>query len=189
MLGELYSEQARLLLWTVILITNKWTANALVFSWGDVRFTEALWGPEELKHDTRMVVLSRLPNSLFLFGIANFIAFFVSVFSALTLTRRLGGWADRLFIALTPITSAPAWIYGVIFTVPFATTTAAIQRWGMPTDNWRLQQFILESQTIGEIIIQFLRVFALPAFSIHRYQFCDDADHLLAGPAGFRIFF
>ncbi|MDX1664942.1 MAG: ABC transporter permease subunit, partial [Candidatus Promineifilaceae bacterium] len=65
----------------------------------------------------RELVLTHLTRSLYIFGTANVILFFVTIVVALALSRRHGGLLDRLFILLSPLSSLPAWVYGVIMLV------------------------------------------------------------------------
>jgi peptide/nickel transport system permease protein len=64
--------------------------------------------------------VERLPATLLLFGTANFLIFFVSVFVALSLSRRYGSALDRSVIALAPSSAAPGWFYGIFLILIFA---------------------------------------------------------------------
>ena len=55
----------------------------------------------------RLILLERLPSTLVLWGTANLLLFFVSIFFALFLSRRYGSAPDKLVIAMTPTSSAP----------------------------------------------------------------------------------
>jgi len=68
----------------------------------------------------RLILLERLPSTLVLWGLANLVLFFLSLFIALILSRRYGSFLDRLFIALAPTSSAPAWFYGIFLILIFA---------------------------------------------------------------------
>lgn len=68
----------------------------------------------------RLILLERLPATLVLWGLANLILFFSSLFIALALSRRYGSATDRAIIALTPTSSAPAWFYGLFLILIFA---------------------------------------------------------------------
>ena len=68
----------------------------------------------------RLILLERLPATLVLWGLANLILFFSSLFIALALSRRYGSVTDRAIIALTPTSSAPAWFYGLFLILIFA---------------------------------------------------------------------
>ena len=70
--------------------------------------------------ETWTVILARLPNTLLLAGAANLLLFFATVFLALFLSRKYGSFLDRAIIALSPISSAPNWIFGILLTLIFA---------------------------------------------------------------------
>lgn len=68
------------------------------------------------------IVLTRLPYTLVLVGLSNLVAFVVSILLALVLSRKPGSFLDRATILLSPVTSAPNWIFGVLLIFIFATT-------------------------------------------------------------------
>jgi peptide/nickel transport system permease protein len=70
--------------------------------------------------DVYSIIVERLPATLLLFGTANLLIFFVSVFVALSLSRRYGSALDRTVIALAPSSAAPGWFYGIFLILIFA---------------------------------------------------------------------
>jgi len=68
----------------------------------------------------RLIILERLPYTLLLMGTSNLILFFSAMFLALALSRKYGSIWDKIVIALTPTSSAPAWFYGIFFILIFA---------------------------------------------------------------------
>jgi len=68
----------------------------------------------------KLILLERLPATLVLWGLANLVLFFLSLFIALFLSRRYGSLLDRLIIAFAPTSSAPAWFYGLFLILVFA---------------------------------------------------------------------
>lgn len=68
----------------------------------------------------RLIILERLPATLLLFGTADLTLFFVSLFLGLSLSRRYGSLLDKLSVALSPLSSAPGWFYGIFLIVLFA---------------------------------------------------------------------
>ncbi len=68
----------------------------------------------------KLILLERLPSTLVLWGFANLVLFFLSLFVALFLSRRYGSLLDRLIIALAPTSSAPGWFYGLFLILIFA---------------------------------------------------------------------
>jgi peptide/nickel transport system permease protein len=66
------------------------------------------------------IIVERLPATLLLFGTANFLIFFSSLFVALYLSRRYGSKLDRTVIGLAPSSAAPGWFYGIFLILIFA---------------------------------------------------------------------
>ena len=52
--------------------------------------------------------------------VANLVVFVFSVWWALGLTSRYSSFWNRLFVALSPISSVPSWVYGLLLVVIFA---------------------------------------------------------------------
>ncbi|MGE5124571.1 MAG: ABC transporter permease subunit [Acidobacteriaceae bacterium] len=98
----------------------RWFYQTMTFDWGEAygiamdRFRTTKPVP------VTSIVLGRLPYTLLLAGATNFILFFVSIFVALNLTKKYGSLADKLLIALSPLSSIPNWVYGIVLTVIFA---------------------------------------------------------------------
>lgn len=68
----------------------------------------------------RLILLERLPSTLILFGTSNLFLFFLSLFWGLSLSRQYGSFWDKLVIALSPLSAAPGWFYGIFLIVLFA---------------------------------------------------------------------
>lgn len=79
----------------------------------------------------RLILLERLPPTLVLWGLANLVLFFLSLFIALFLSRRYGSSLDRLVIAFAPTSSAPAWFYGFFLILIFAAVLQILPFGGM----------------------------------------------------------
>jgi peptide/nickel transport system permease protein len=92
-------------------------------------------GSREVKN----ILLERLPPTLMLWGLSNLILFFVTLFAALSLSRRYGSIMDKIVIALTPTSAAPAWFYGLFLILIFAAVLHLLPFGGMvdapPPDN------------------------------------------------------
>jgi peptide/nickel transport system permease protein len=89
----------------------------------------------------RLILLERLPPTLYLFATADLILFFGAVFIALYLSQRYGSLLDRVMIALAPTSAAPAWFYGIFLIVIFAAILRVLPFGGMvavppPDDRW-----------------------------------------------------
>jgi peptide/nickel transport system permease protein len=87
----------------------------------------------------RLILTERLPATLVMWGLANLILFFMSLFLGLALSRRYGSFLDKLVITLTPTSSAPGWFYGLFLILIFAAVLGILPFGGMvdapPPDN------------------------------------------------------
>lgn len=79
----------------------------------------------------RLILLERLPPTLLMWGVANLILFFVSMFFGLFLSRKYGSLLDRVVIALAPTSSAPGWFYGLFLILIFAAVLQLLPFGGM----------------------------------------------------------
>lgn len=87
------------------------------------------------------IIVERLPATLLLFGSANLLVFFSSLFVALRLSRRYGSPLDRAVIALAPSSAAPGWFYGIFLILLFAFVIPVLPAGGMvaappPEGRW-----------------------------------------------------
>lgn len=81
--------------------------------------------------DVTQILLERLPNTLLLWTSANVLLFFASVGAALFLSRRYGSFLDKMVVALSPTSSAPAWFYGIFVILIFAAVLKLLPFGGM----------------------------------------------------------
>lgn len=81
--------------------------------------------------DVYDIISERLPATILLFGTANLLIFFTSVFIALRLSRRYGSAGDRAVIGLAPTSAAPAWFYGIFLILIFAFIAPILPAGGM----------------------------------------------------------
>jgi peptide/nickel transport system permease protein len=104
----------------------------------DLGFAEALTSDSGSRRVAN-ILLERLPATLVLFGTANLLLFFTSLFFGLSLSRRYGSWADKLVLALAPTSAAPGWFYGLFLILIFAGLLQWLPFGGMvsapPPDN------------------------------------------------------
>src|SRR5688572_4809877 len=96
--------------------TFNYLSNALVLNLGRALNMISDSGSKQV----RLIILERLPATLLLFATANILLFFLSIFVALSLSRNYGSVLDKSIIALTPLSSAPGWFYGVFLILIFA---------------------------------------------------------------------
>jgi peptide/nickel transport system permease protein len=110
------------------------------------------------------IILERLPYTLLLFVSANVLTFVAGLFLALILSRKSGGWVDRIVILFSALASAPAWIHGATLVI----VLAAWLRW-LPfpheinlMDTKTIEGFV--SLVLPELILPVLAVFASTFF-------------------------
>jgi peptide/nickel transport system permease protein len=77
------------------------------------------------------IILERLPATLLLWTSSNVILFFLSISAALFLSRRYGSFFDKMVVALSPTSSAPAWFYGIFLILIFASLLKILPFGGM----------------------------------------------------------
>lgn len=98
-----------------------WTYKALTFDWGPLGVRQANWASaRNLKAGAADIILHYLPNTLLLIGASYLLVFLMGMPLALHLSRNYGGKLDRLFAALSPISSVPSWVIGILLISLFA---------------------------------------------------------------------
>lgn len=115
--SEIANEEKRLGLDQPFIIRSfRYLTNALQLNLGRAQNMTSDSGSKQV----RLIIMERMPPTLLLMGTSNLLLFFSSVYLALALSRNYGGFLDRLVIALSPTSSAPAWFYGLFFILFFA---------------------------------------------------------------------
>ncbi len=97
--------------------TARWWFNGITLQWGDAERMQTMDQESRLVKD---VIFERIPYTLLLVGVANLILFFLSLWLAMVLSKNEGKFWDRLLSSLTPISSIPSWIHGVLLLTLFA---------------------------------------------------------------------
>ncbi len=123
----------------------------------------------------RAIILERLPATLILFGTAELILFFLTLFIALFLSRRYGSFLDKFFIALAPTSAAPGWFYGIFLIMIFAALLGVLPWGGMAPSG-------VQTGFTWEFVSQLLRHMVLPVTAIL-------ISAVFAGVYGSRTFF
>lgn len=105
----------------------RYLTNALTLRLGYAQLMTSDTGSKQV----RLILLERLPATLVMWGLANLILFFMSLFLALALSRRYGSGGDKFVVAMTPTSSAPAWFYGIFLILIFAAIFRVLPFGGM----------------------------------------------------------
>jgi peptide/nickel transport system permease protein len=101
-----------------LLRTVRWLYTGMTLDWGESTSSGTIMGGRRTQ-DVNDLIKDALPRTLLLFGVANIALFFTSLFLSLGLTRRRGGWLDKMVIALSPVGAVPAWAFGIVLNVIF----------------------------------------------------------------------
>ena len=117
----------------------------------------------------RLILLERLPPTLVLWGLANLILFFLSLFLALFLSRRYGSLLDRLIIAFAPTSSAPAWFYGLFLILIFAALLQFLP-FGSMVDAPPPESKVLYALSLGKHLILPVSAIIISAVFLNAYQ-------------------
>ncbi|HEY9086600.1 MAG TPA: ABC transporter permease [Anaerolineaceae bacterium] len=112
----------------------------------------------------RLIILERLPPTLILFATADIVLFLLAIVTALILSRQYGSWLDKFFVALTPISSAPGWFYGIFFILIFASVLHWLPFGGMvdsPPPPTKIGYFLslMEHMALPVLSITFSQLF------------------------------
>ena len=99
-----------------LLRTAHWLGDGLSLDWGDPE-RGRIYGANASSQNVREVIADNLSRTLLVFGVANILLFVAALLFALALNRRYGGLLDRLFILLSPISAAPAWVFGILLSI------------------------------------------------------------------------
>jgi peptide/nickel transport system permease protein len=82
-------------------------------------------------NSVRTIILERLPPTLLLFGVSDILLFLLAIVCALGLSRKYGSILDKIAVALTPLSSAPGWFYGIFIILIFASVLKILPFGGM----------------------------------------------------------
>jgi peptide/nickel transport system permease protein len=117
----------------------------------------------------RLILLERLPPTLVLWGLANLILFFLSLFVALFLSRRYGSLLDRLIVAFVPTSSAPAWFYGLFLILIFAAVLQFLP-FGSMVDAPPPESPLLYALSLGKHLILPVSAIIISAVFLNAYN-------------------
>jgi len=90
--------------------------DAMTLNLGRAQYMVSDSGSRQVK----AIILERLPPTLLLMGTSFFLIFFLNLFIGLALSRQYGSWIDKIYVALAPLSAAPAWFYGIFLILIFA---------------------------------------------------------------------
>lgn len=91
-----------------------WLQDGLTFNWGNAlpsSFTDPGQTP------VVDLIATHLSHTLLVFGLSNVLLLITSVVLALLMMRMRNGVVERIMVILSPLSGAPAWVYGIVLTV------------------------------------------------------------------------
>jgi peptide/nickel transport system permease protein len=135
-------------------------ADAITLNLG---FSEAL-SSDSGSRQVSNIILERLPSTLVLFGTANLLLFFVSLFFGLSLSRRYGSFLDKTVLALAPTSAAPGWFYGLFLILVFAGVLGLLPFGGMvkappPENDFEYAVSLMQHMALPVVAILLSSVF------------------------------
>jgi ABC-type dipeptide/oligopeptide/nickel transport system permease component len=145
----------------------RWTLNALTFNWGNME----IWlhdvksgFSEKLLYEVREVLQIYFPNTLMIIGTANLFTFVIGIPLALgTASRKRGYFVDRAIMMLSPISSVPSWVHGVILIAIFSLQLKLLPPGrkydAMSAENWLENALIVAKHMILPVLAVFLGMF------------------------------
>ena len=138
--------------------TFRWLEDGLTLDWGESRYARTrAWGRSS--SDVKTLIIESLPRTLLVFGAANVALFFTSLFLSLGLSRRRGGWLDRLVITLSPMGAVPAWAFGIVLNIVFLRLQVGLTTAGT-FDAWpREFTFAYIPMVLKYMFLPFLSIF------------------------------
>ncbi|HID84876.1 MAG TPA: ABC transporter permease, partial [Anaerolineales bacterium] len=95
--------------------------------------------------------------------------FFLNLFIGLALSRRYGGWLDKIYVALAPLSAAPGWFYGIFLILIFASWLGVLPFGGM-VDTPKPKEPILYALNVAKHMILPLAAMLLSSHFIGVYS-------------------
>ena len=143
--------------------------NAITLKLGNALYMTADSGSREVSR----ILSERLAPTLLLMGSSQLVLFLLSVLIALNLSRKYGGFWDKLTIALSPTSAAPPWFYGIFLILLFAAVLKILPFSGMvdvppPDSKWLYTLSLLKHLILpaGSLIVSgfFLSIYTWRTF-------------------------
>ncbi len=111
----------------------RWTWKVLRLDLGEGIYSHvrAQYWVEDDRDEIRSVILDRLPNTLLIVGLGDFFVFVIGIPLSLYLSRNYGNWFDKIINVLSPLSSVPSWVHGIILILIFSITFHLLPPGGM----------------------------------------------------------
>jgi peptide/nickel transport system permease protein len=92
-------------------------------------------------------------------GTSELLLFFASLFLALSLSRQYGSFWDKMVIALTPTSSAPAWFYGIFLILIFAALLKILPFGGLVDAPAPTNPFLYALSLLKHLVLPMMSLF------------------------------
>ena len=141
-----------------LLRTVRWLYDGMTLNWGESSSARTMARGRQTS-EVGDLILDALPRTLLLFGLANIALFFTSLFLSLGLTKRRGGWLDKMVVGLSPLGAVPAWAFGIVLNVVFLRLRTGLTSGGA-FDAWP-QEFTAAyiPMVLNHMLLPFLSIF------------------------------
>lgn len=105
-----------------LLRTWNWLIHGLTLDFGNTRhnYSTTYISSASRTNDIQSILKLALPYTLILIGGANLLVFLISLAVSMRISRNYGGFWDRLIVALSPLSSVPAWVHGIWLIILFS---------------------------------------------------------------------
>lgn|GEM_PF-19091 len=155
-----------------------WTIKALTFNWGQLGNRVAggyTAFSTQIKGSAREIILQYLPHTLLLTGISYLLVLLLGMPISLFLARNYGKWVDKLFALLSPISSVPSWVFGILLIAIFIVQLHLFPFGGMfdggRPDNpiqyvWQISKHLVLPVTAIVLSLLFQMIYAWRTFFI-----------------------
>jgi peptide/nickel transport system permease protein len=147
----------RHLLWTIRALKLDLGRNIVIAGFGGFRYSN---------FRAADIILAALPRTLMLIGPAFFFLFLLGIPLALFLFRKHGGRLDRLFTVLSPVSSIPAWVMGVILILIFAAGLRLLPPSGMYDSTPAANPFASVFMVLKHMFLPILAIFLSLIFQL-----------------------
>jgi peptide/nickel transport system permease protein len=136
-----------------------WTGRAMLFDLGHNVQAAGYKGAVYGKPTAAAVILSALPRTLLMAGMAFLLLFFTGIPLSLYLFRKHGSLQDRLLTLLAPLSAIPSWVLGMVLVLIFAVGLHLLPPSGMFDPSYPRLAWKSVPQVILHMILPVMAIF------------------------------
>jgi peptide/nickel transport system permease protein len=132
-------------------------------------------------YEVNEIILQHFPNTLLIMGTAYLLTFCLGIPLALYLaSRKQGHWLDRLFTMLSPISSVPSWVLGIMLVAVFAVQLRLLPYGGkydiLPAETWLGNLAVVARHMVLPVLSAFLAIVFQLIYSWRAYLVIHSAE-------------